>query len=93
LRGILPYREPEPIRYALKAEHRRALALLASSPHGCTEAIIVAYGIGLGVMVDLVRAGYASARWKRRSVGRERIGVVVVTEDGRRALAEAPIQA
>jgi hypothetical protein len=36
---------------------RRALELLAASPHGATEAILVAHGLTVDLLVELVRAG------------------------------------
>ena len=43
------------------AEHRCALELLAASPAGCTEAILLAHGFTVADMVELVGAGLASA--------------------------------
>ena len=43
------------------AERRRALELLAASSDGCTEAIILAHGFTTDFLVDLVRAGLATA--------------------------------
>jgi hypothetical protein len=55
---------------ALKAEHSRALKLLAASPEGCTEALLIAHGFTVGVMVDLARAGLASAHASAEAVAR-----------------------
>jgi hypothetical protein len=44
---------------------RRALELLAASPHGATEAILVAHGLTVDLLVELVRAGLAAARAER----------------------------
>jgi hypothetical protein len=52
------------------AERRRALELLAASPGGCTEAIVLAHGFTTDFLVDLIRAGLATARTERR--GRRR---------------------
>jgi len=43
------------------ATRRRALELLAASSDGCTEAIILAHGFTTDFLVDLVRAGLATA--------------------------------
>jgi hypothetical protein len=69
----------------------RALELLASSRDGCTEAIMLAHGFSIDMMVELVNGGLASVTAERMVVGRERIEVAVVriTEAGRRALAAA----
>jgi hypothetical protein len=47
------------------AEQNRALQLLAGSPHGCTEAIMLAHGLAAELLVDLVRDGLAMAAWGR----------------------------
>jgi hypothetical protein len=57
-----PRRRPKPDR-------RRALELLASCRDGCTEAIIIAHGFSVEQMVELVRAGLASATAKRVVAG------------------------
>ena len=36
---------------------RRALELLAASPDGCTEAIMLAHGFTVEMLVELIRAG------------------------------------
>jgi hypothetical protein len=56
---------------------------------GCTEAIMLAYGFTIGMMVEFVRAGLASATAERVVAGRRTIEVarVRITEAGRRALA------
>jgi hypothetical protein len=58
------------------ATRRRALELLAASP-GATEAILVAHGLTIDLLVELVRAGLATAKaerviaWWTRGRGRE----------------------
>ena len=47
------------------ATRRRALELLASCPDGCTEAIMLAHGFSIERMVELVRAGLATAKAER----------------------------
>ena len=39
------------------ATRGRALELLAASPDGCTEAIMIAHGFTVGVLANLVRSG------------------------------------
>jgi hypothetical protein len=70
------------------ASRRRALELLAVSPDGCTEAIMVAHGFTVQQMVDLVRAGLAIAKTERVVAGGRTMQVaqVRITEAGRRAL-------
>ena len=52
-----PYRR----RHGPKPDRRRALELLAASPDGCTEAIMLSHGFTIPQMVELVRAGLAMA--------------------------------
>jgi hypothetical protein len=40
---------------------RHALELLGASPNGATEAILVAHGLTIDLLVELVRAGLATA--------------------------------
>jgi hypothetical protein len=62
--------------------------LFASCRDGCTEAIMLAHGFSIDMMVELVNAGLASVTTERVVAGKERIEVVVlrITEAGRRAL-------
>jgi hypothetical protein len=84
----------EPRRNARKrippATRRRALELLAASSDGCTEAIMIAHGFTVEQMVELVRAGLASATAERVVAGRKAMEIarVRITEAGRRALTE-----
>lgn len=64
---------PAPRRRAAspEAERRRPLELLAScNAEGCSEALLLAHGFSVELMVELVRAGLATARPERWSVGR-----------------------
>jgi hypothetical protein len=72
------------------ATRRRALELLAASPDGCTEAIILAQGFTTDFLVDLVRAGLATAQTERAVVGARSVQVtrIRITDAGRRALGE-----
>jgi hypothetical protein len=49
----------------LGVDQRRALGLLASSSHGCTEAILLAHGFTIEMLIVLVRDGLRPRR--RRS--------------------------
>jgi hypothetical protein len=73
-----------------KPNRRRALELLASCRDGCTEAIMLAHGFSIDMMVELVNAGLASVTTERMVAGNHRIEVarVRITEAGRRALAD-----
>jgi hypothetical protein len=55
---------PKPGRDA--ADRRRALELLAASRDGCNEAIMLAHGFTIPLLVELIRAGLASATTERR---------------------------
>jgi hypothetical protein len=48
---------------------RRALELLASCRGGCTEAIMLAYGFSVELMVELVHAGFATTPAERMVAG------------------------
>jgi hypothetical protein len=67
------------------------LALLGSSPHGATEALLVrAYGFTSDMITDLVRAGLATAERETMNAGAEPIGAVrlQITAAGRKAIEE-----
>jgi hypothetical protein len=74
-----------------KRDRRRALELLASCRDGCTEAMMLAHGFTVPQMVELVRAGLATATAERVRAGKREMGVarVKITDAGRRALAGA----
>jgi len=59
---------PQPYRchhHGPKPDRRRALELLAASPDGCTQALMFANGFTAELLVELVRAGLASAHAER----------------------------
>jgi hypothetical protein len=76
---------PRPLRRRPKPDRRRAFELLASCRDGCTEAIMIAHGFTIEQLVELVRAGLATATAERVVVGRRAIEVarVRITEAGR----------
>jgi hypothetical protein len=71
---------------------RRALELLATSRDGCTEAIMLAHGFTVKLMLDLCVAGLATATPERMVAGGRTLEVAVIriTEAGRRALDAGP---
>ncbi len=73
------------------ATRRRALELIAWSPDGMTEAMLLAHGFTVEMLVDLIRAGLATAKAERVMAGGRSMQVtrVRITEAGRRALAHA----
>jgi hypothetical protein len=75
-----------------KPTRRRALELLADCGiGGCTDAVLLANGETIETMVELVRAGLATAAPHRIRAGRDTIEVAVVriTEAGRKVPAKA----
>jgi hypothetical protein len=77
-------------RAAPKPHRRRALELLAASRDGVSEAIMIAHGFTVAQMVELVRAGLASATHERVVAGRRAMQItrVRITDAGRQALAK-----
>jgi hypothetical protein len=73
-------------RHSPKPDKRRALELLAACHDGCTEAILVAHGFTIANIVELVRAGLASATAKRVIAGSRtmEVATVRITDAGRR---------
>jgi hypothetical protein len=84
----LPTSDPSP-KQAPGGEYRRALALLAGSPDGCPEAIMLAHGFPFDLLVDAIRGGLATAHEERVFAGKREIKVtrLKITERGRLALA------
>jgi hypothetical protein len=72
-----------------RAEQNRALRLLAGSPHGCTEAIMLAHGFPFEMLTGLVRDGLATAAPGIMYAGKRPITVtwLAITDIGRQALA------
>jgi hypothetical protein len=58
---------------------------------GCTEAIMLAHGFTIEQMVELVRAGLATATAERVVAGSRtfEVATVRITDDGRRVLKRA----
>jgi hypothetical protein len=72
------------------ATRRRALELIAWSSDGMTEAMLLAHGFMVDMLVDLIRAGLATAKTERMVAGGRPMEVarVRITDAGRRSLAE-----
>jgi type V secretory pathway adhesin AidA len=72
-------------RTRCRPDRIRALGLLASCRDGCTEALMLAHGVTIPQMVELVRACLATATAERVVAGRRTIEVarVRITEEGR----------
>jgi hypothetical protein len=77
-------------RRSLEPARRRALELLAGSTDGCTEGIMRARGFSIDFMVELVRAGLATAASECVVSGPNTIEVarMRITDAGRKVLGE-----
>jgi hypothetical protein len=77
-----------PRKRRLGREARRALELLAGSPDGINEALLLAHGFTRQLLTGFVRAGLAT--WQKKTVraGGRTIDVnyMMITEAGRRAI-------
>jgi hypothetical protein len=79
---------PPPRKHYLGAAQRRALQLIASSPFGTTETIMVANGFRRRMLANLIRAGLATAHRENIKTGSQSVGRLRITEAGRRALED-----
>ena len=69
------------------ANRRRALAVLADSPDGCTEAIMLAHGFTAELLIALVQDDLASVISERRGGSKQdELIRFKITEAGRQAL-------
>src|SRR5262245_30020358 len=80
---------PHPLRRRRgpKPDRRRALELLATFPDGCTEALMFTNGFTAELLIELVRAGLASAHAERMVADGK------MTEVARMKISEAGWQA
>jgi ribbon-helix-helix protein len=76
-----------PRGYRPKPDHRRVLALLATSRDGLSETALLKHGCTAEQISDLVQQGLATMSMQRIPMGNRIIEVarVRITEDGRRA--------
>ena len=74
-----------------RSERRRALRLLAGEPEGVIEAMMLAHGFRVELLVDLCIADLVIATVERIVAGERTVEVVrlTITDAGRQALAEA----
>jgi hypothetical protein len=72
----------------LSPRARVALELLASDPHGATEAFMHAYGFSLRTLVGLARRRLATVRSECVNAGGERVAGtrIKITDAGQKAL-------
>jgi hypothetical protein len=77
-------------RRRLTAEKRNALHVLASSRDGCSQSIMMAHGLPLGVLRQIVRDGFARENREAKDGGTGPIVVTIlqITAQGRLALAD-----
>src|SRR5215471_19841206 len=82
--------QPRRPRHGPKPDRRRALELLAASPDGCTEALMFANGFTAELLIELVRAGLASAHAERMIANGKTMEVarMKISEGGWQALAD-----
>jgi hypothetical protein len=73
-----------------KADHRRALELLARCTDGCSKAVLLARGFRPKLIPELVRTGLATTQTEHVHGGGRVIDVsaIRITDAGRHALAE-----
>lgn len=74
----------------LTDEQRSALRLIARSPNGCTEALLMAHGFELAFLGNLVFDGHALATPHLTHAGSKPMIVVwlTITPAGRKAISE-----
>jgi hypothetical protein len=88
---------PLPTRkHELGAERLYALEVLADAGlWGCTSAMLLAYGLPVSMLADLVRDGLATARRETLRMGDRQIRAprIWITDAGQRALADAVLSA
>jgi hypothetical protein len=74
----------------LSDEQLRALLLLARSPKGCAEALLLAHGFPTEMLEGLVGTGLAKASPEEMRVSRRQRKVVCfeITDAGRKAAAD-----
>jgi hypothetical protein len=72
-----------------RSQRHRAFEMLAGSPLGVTEAIMLAHGFTNAMLDALVRDGLATAEQREMRAGRQPIKVIwlTITDIGRQALA------
>jgi hypothetical protein len=74
----------------LLPDQREALRILAGSPAGGTESLMLAHGFGIGTLNDLVRNWLATSKpriVRGSGKGLVRANWMMITDAGRRALA------
>jgi hypothetical protein len=81
--------ESSPRKRRLSPQRRRALELLAGTPHGTTEELLVyVHGFSRRMLAGLVRAALATVQRRVIVAGDTpvEVGKVMITDAGRRAI-------
>jgi hypothetical protein len=75
-----------------RSSERRALAMLADNPDGCTEAIMLARGFTSELITGLALVALATMQTEHMNAGGRVLDVIRIriTNAGRRALAAGP---
>src|SRR5262249_21480386 len=77
---------------AISDSQVRALTLLARSPRGCPESLLVhGHGISIETLVELINAGLAKVRVERVSRPAMEVAHVEITDAGRAAVRSADL--
>jgi hypothetical protein len=87
----IPKKPPAPsvrTRGEARKSGRHALELLAASPDGCTESMLLAQGFNHDTLATLVRAGFATVHTERVRAGAEWTEVrrMQISDAGRRVI-------
>jgi hypothetical protein len=74
----------------LSDEELRALRLLARHPSGCTEPVILAHGLELDQIADLLFRGFAKREVNNVTIGGRQVKIVrmQITATGRKAIVD-----
>jgi hypothetical protein len=93
--GYHMFPSPTP-KHDLSAERLYALEVLADAGlWGCTAAMLLAYGLPVNMLANLVRDGLATARRETLRMGNRQIRAprIWITDAGRRVLTDAVLSA
>ena len=73
--------------YPMSYEERQLLELIAASDDGCTDVLLLARGLPIEIIAEVVRTGLAVVHPRRLLAGHVVNTRLLITEAGRRALA------
>jgi hypothetical protein len=72
----------------MREGERQLLTLLATSADGCTDVLLLRHGLPIETIAEVVRAGLATVQPGRLLAGKVVETKLLITDAGRRALAE-----